>query len=467
MGKIAKNVTTSPQPSAMIDPVEACHRMSRPRVLVFPLTLLVCSLAVLAAEPARHVVLISIDGLRPSSYTSAAPAKIPTLRALAARGAFARGVIGVLPTVTYPSHTTMITGVPPAIHGIINNTWLDPEGRAAGAWYWYARDIKVPTLPVLIRASGMTSAAVSWPVTVGMDLDYNVPEHFRSRHPEALSLLRALSTPRHLIDGYENSLPAPMPWPPTDDQRVGLTAWIIRTFKPNFTMLHIFDNDTASHEFGPDSPEALAALERNDAQVATILDAVRDAGLTDRTDVVIVSDHGFVTLQTQLQPNFAFKQDGLIQVNDRGVVTTWDAYMQSSGGSGFVYLKRPGDEALVARVRRVLDAIVADPANGVDRLWTREDLKRAGAAPEATFALLMKPGFYTGTAHTVLLQPTIGKGGHGFEPTLPALHASLIMTGPDVSKSGDLGIVRMTQLAPTLARWFGVRLSEEADQPLW
>ncbi len=191
--------------------------MSRSRVLVFLLTLLVGSLALLAAAPARHVVLISIDGMRPASYTSPGPAKIPTLRALAARGAYARGVIGVLPTVTYPSHTTMITGVPPAVHGILNNTWLDPEGRAAGAWYWYARDIKVPTLPGLIRASGMTAAAVSWPVTVGMDLDYNVPEHFRSRHPEALSLVRALSTPRHLIDGYESSLPAPMPWPPTDD----------------------------------------------------------------------------------------------------------------------------------------------------------------------------------------------------------------------------------------------------------
>ena len=195
--------------------------MSRTRVLVLLLTVLVSSLALVAAEPARHVVLISIDGMRPASYTSAGPAKIPTLRALAARGAYASGVVGVLPTVTYPSHTTMITGVPPAIHGIVNNTWLDPEARAAGAWYWYARDIKVPTLPGLIRASGMTAAAVSWPVTVGMDLDYNVPEHFRSRHPEALSLLRALSTPRHLIDGYESSLAAPMPWPPTDDAAHG------------------------------------------------------------------------------------------------------------------------------------------------------------------------------------------------------------------------------------------------------
>ncbi len=441
--------------------------MSRTGLPVLLLTTLVSSLALVAAEPARHVVLISIDGMRPASYTSAGPAKIPTLRALAARGAYASGVVGVLPTVTYPSHTTMITGVPPAIHGIVNNTWLDPEARAAGAWYWYARDIKVPTLPGLIRASGMTAAAVSWPVTVGMDLDYNVPEHFRSRHPEALSLLRALSTPRHLIDGYESSLAAPMPWPPTDDERTGLAAWIIRTFKPNFLMLHIFDNDAASHAYGPDSPEALAALERNDAQVGTLLEAVQAAGLSERTDFVVVSDHGFVSLQTQLQPNFVFKQDGLIQVNEAGVITAWDAYLQSSGGAGFVYLKRPEDAALIARVRALLDAIAADPANGVDRLWTREDLQRIGAAPEASFAMTMKAGFYMGTSHAALLQPTTGKGGHGFDPSMPALHASLILAGPDVARKGDLGVVRMTQIAPTLARWFGVRLVADADQPLW
>ena len=80
--------------------------------------------------------------------------------------------------------------MPPSAHGIDNNTLVDPDGRSNGAWYWYARDIKVPTLPGLLRASGHTTAAVSWPVTVGMELDYNVPEHFRSRHPEALSLLR-------------------------------------------------------------------------------------------------------------------------------------------------------------------------------------------------------------------------------------------------------------------------------------
>ena len=50
---------------------------------------------------------------------------------------------------------------------------------------------------------------------------------------------------------------------------------------------------------------------------------------------------------------------------------------------------------------------------------------------------------------------------------MPALHASLILSGPGVAKKGDLGIVRMTQIAPTIARWYGVRLVEGADQPLW
>ena len=438
--------------------------MPRIRLSIVALASVIAVVALRAAEPSRHVLLISIDGMRPVSYTSTGPAKIPTLRSLMARGAYARGVVGVLPTVTYPSHTTMITGVRPSVHGIINNTWVDPEGVSAGAWYWYARDIKAPTLPGVLRASGMTASAVSWPVTVGMDLDWNVPEHFRSRHPEALSLLRALSTP-HLIDGYEASLPSAVPWPPTDNERTGLAAWIIRTYKPNFLMLHIFDNDTASHESGPDSPEAAAELEKNDAQVATLLEAVKDAGLADRADVVVVSDHGFVTLQTQLQPNFALKQEGLIRVNDRGTITAWDAYVKSAGGSGFVYLKKP-DQSVETRVQRTLNTLAADAANGIDRVWTRADLAQVGADPAASFAITMKPGFYLGAAHGELRVPTTGKGGHGFDPSLPALHASLIMAGPDVTARGDLGIVRMTQIGPTMAKWFGVRLSEQADVPL-
>ena len=139
----------------------------------------VVALLPLAAAPdAPRVLLISIDGLMPSAYIDPAlAARTPNLRRLAQEGVWADGVVGVTPTVTYPSHTTLITGVEPARHGIYDNRILDPENRSNGAWYWYARAIQVQTLPGAVRGRGLTAAGVTWPVSIGMDLDFNAPEY--------------------------------------------------------------------------------------------------------------------------------------------------------------------------------------------------------------------------------------------------------------------------------------------------
>ena len=94
------------------------------------------------------LVMISVDGLRPD-YITAADAhgvKAPNLRRFLAEGTHADGVQGVVPTVTYPSHTTLVTGVWPLKHGILANTTFDPLQKNAQGWYWYAEDIRVPTL---------------------------------------------------------------------------------------------------------------------------------------------------------------------------------------------------------------------------------------------------------------------------------------------------------------------------------
>jgi predicted AlkP superfamily pyrophosphatase or phosphodiesterase len=245
-----------------------------------------------------------------------------------------------------------------------------------------------------------------------------------------------------------------------------MAAWMVRSFRPNLLLLHIFDSDTNAHTFGPDSPEALGAVERADAEVSRVLEAVNDAGLSGETDVVIVSDHGFLPVQKQLQLNFVFKREGLLRTNERGQITSWDAAFHSSGGAGFVYLKQPDDRILVSRVAALLDQLAADPANGIEKIWSQADLRQAGAHPDASFGLTMKPGFYTGWGRDALLVETTSKGGHGFDPARPELKASLIMAGPDVPRAGDLGLVSMTRIAPTVARWFDVQLSPESDRPL-
>ena len=89
-----------------------------------------------------------------------------------------------------------------------------------------------------------------------------------------------------------------------------------------------------------------------------------------------------------------------------------------------------------------------------------------GADPAAVLGVGMRPGFYLGSAHDVVTTTPRNKGGHGFDPNLPELHASFIITGPSARAGVNLGIVRMTQIAPTLGRLLGFTLSPKADTPI-
>ena len=104
-----------------------------------------------AAQPRReaHVIMISIDGLVPEYYVEPARLglRVPNLVKMKLGGAYAEGVEGIFPTVTYPAHTTLITGVRPAIHGIIQNRIFEaPTDPQTREWYWFAEALKTETL---------------------------------------------------------------------------------------------------------------------------------------------------------------------------------------------------------------------------------------------------------------------------------------------------------------------------------
>jgi len=175
--------------------------------------------------------------------------------------------------------------------------------------------------------------------------------------------------------------------------------------------------------------------------VTSILaDKVAALNLDASTDVVVVSDHGFLPLTQMVNLNAAFKAEGLLQTNARGAVTSWEAFAHSAGGSGYILLKRPDDPQLVARVAAVLQKLAADPANGIDRVMTRQDLEAAGAHLDAAFGVSMKRGFYLGWDTASVLTPVTSKGGHGYDPAFPELRSSLVVAGPDVPQVGDLGV---------------------------
>src|SRR5438270_834175 len=164
---------------------------------------LLCSASLLAQARGVPVVLISIDGLKPDYILDADRhgLKIPNLRRMMVEGAYAKAVTGVLPTVTYPSHTTMVTSVSPARHGILNNSPFDPFSRNQGGWMRYAEDIKAPTLWEAVNRAGFTSSSVDWPVTVGASITYIIPQFCRATTDDDHKLLKVLSTPGLLDEG--------------------------------------------------------------------------------------------------------------------------------------------------------------------------------------------------------------------------------------------------------------------------
>ena len=171
-----------------------------------------------------------------------------------------------------------------------------------------------------------------------------------------------------------------------------MAVHILTAQRPRVMLLHLVGLDSAQHSSGPGSSRALETQVEMDGYVRQLRDAITRAGMADRTYLVIVSDHGFAPIERQLQPNALFKKEGLLTVDAAGQVTGWQAYYHAEGGAGFVHLQNPDDQALVARVRTLLDGLKADPANGIASIWTREDLARFGAAPKATFGIGMKSG---------------------------------------------------------------------------
>jgi predicted AlkP superfamily pyrophosphatase or phosphodiesterase len=412
-----------------------------------------------------HVVVISIDGLMPRTYREP-DWNAPHLKALASAGAFADGVVGVFPTVTYPSHTTLITGVNPAVHGIYTNRIVNPLASAEEDWYWFAREIRARTLPSAARGAGLSTAAIGWPASVGLNTTVLMPELWDAAYSEQSRLLRALGRPTTLLDRVEAADGHPLPRPMSDAARTEVAAWAIRTYQPALLLLHLEDTDAIQHAFGPDSPQARRAIATADREVGLLLEAIDESDLRNDTDVVVESDHGFTTISSEVHLNAAFAQRGWLRTHSTGRIVDWDVYFQSSGGSGFVYFNHDYGNERRQAVGALLGTLAADPAMGIDRVLGRADIQSLGGDPHAAFAIEMKPGFYSEEDTRQLIGTATMRGGHGYAPSNPQSQAALIMAGPDVTPSGSLGLVKMTAIAPTIARWLHVTLSPEADGPL-
>jgi predicted AlkP superfamily pyrophosphatase or phosphodiesterase len=440
-------------------------------------------------EQATRALVISLDGLdarylrRRDEYGL----KIPTLRRLMAAGASSLDVVSVYPSVTYPVHTSIVTGALPARHGIVGNELFIPLGAPeCGEWHWFARDIRAETLWDAAQRRGLSTGIVSWPVAGGAG-DYNVPEikKLDGTPRESLALMIEHARPCGIIQAAaarDPHLYAQANADERDDMRTRFAEYMIAEKRPQLMLVHLFDLDHFQHDYGPFTPEAFALLEKLDAYVARLLAASLRAGTLSETAVFIVSDHGFMPISRLIHPGVLLRRAGLLSMSEemdapgggrpRMCVTNWRALPSVTGGSCAIILRDAQDREALEKARRAFCDLRSDGVEGVFEpggvpftLIEAEELRAMGAHPRAAFALEAVDGYafgsnYTGEAVTRSVQ----RGQHGYLPS--RYSTTFLASGAGIARRGDLGGVRIIDIGPTIAGSLGLTLRDADGQPL-
>lgn len=451
----------------------------REKIVAFILTLMVLSHQgniSQAAEPHddRCVILVSVDGLA-NFYLDDPLADMPTLRKLAQDGARADGgMICSFPTVTWPNHTTLVTGATPAKHGVIGNNYLDRKSATSVAFIpdpLFDKDqiVKVPTIYDAAHRAGLVTAGIVWPATRNArTLDWTVPDMFgKEAWPK-------YGTPVWLEELRKAGLPVDLHGSWTGEKGGGvkrdwlytrMTRHLFQNHPPNLLLIHLVEVDHVEHQYGPKTPEAYWSVSYADDRLRDIVEAVKLSPHRDKTTLVIASDHGFFPISKDIRPNVLLKQEGLLSKEKKQV------YCLSQGGACMVYILDDANRAATIKTLKKKMAAV----EGVQAVLDADEYTKLGQptpeqdshAPDLWLAAKSGYSFTNSDAGDDVVTPRKTPGGtHGYLPDQPDMLGSLVISGHGIKPGTKLGKIQSLDVAPTIARLLGVKLPTAQGKPL-
>lgn len=362
------------------------------------------------AAKATPVILISVDGLR-ADYLKRGIT--PTISALAARGVTTPAMRPSFPSLTFPNHYTIVTGLRPDHHGIVNNNMDDPElGRFAlsirsaveDARWWNDGE------PVWVTAerAGIPTATMFW--------------------PGSEAAIRGVR-PRHWLP-FDGKKP--------EAERVDqLLAWLDQQPQARFATLYFDTVDHDGHEFGPDSPQVNAAVAAVDAQIARLLAGLERRGID--ANIILVADHGMA----QVSSARSIFLNGLVDPASLQLV---------AGGAVASINPRPGQDAAVrsALLRR------HDHMQCWDKGQLPARLHYGSHRRVPAIICMADVGWMIWLAPPPADRaPSLG-GMHGYDPAAPEMAASFVAAGPAFRQGVVLPSFDNVDVHPLLLRLLGL-----------
>jgi predicted AlkP superfamily pyrophosphatase or phosphodiesterase len=414
----------------------------------------------------RTVVVISLDGF-PAYALDDPRLPIPTLRRLAREGAVADSMRPVNPTVTWPNHTALVTGVDSAAHGVLYNGILSfPDGGGPPTIEpWRDKEVMVhaPTIYDLAYEAGLTTAQVDWvAIYRAKTITWQFPELPDPNGMIEGDLIAAGTVTPEQLKTFEDSSQA---W--QDLIWTAAAEDILEKHKPNLLLFHLLTADDTNHEYGPMSHASLTGFAFLDDRVKDILDVLQRSGLSKQTTLLIVSDHGFRTFSHKLHPNVRLREIGLL--SGSAAQTKAEVWVVPEGGTAMVYVNSPDRRVdLVPKLRSKFTG-----AEGIDRVYGSDEFESLGLptrsmngqAPELVLAAT--PGYcFSPESEGDYVTNTPQAGTHGYINSDPDMQAIFIAWGAGISKGVHLGKISNLDVAPTIAALLGLEMKQAKGHTL-
>ncbi len=413
------------------------------------------------------VILITIDGF-PARALNDPRLPMPTLRKLAANGAIAEAMQPINPTVTWPNHTALITGVNASQHDVMANGLITfpSDGAVPKIEPWVDKDklVHARTLYEAAAEKGLTTGQVDWVAIYGakgVQWQFGEKPDVQGVIPQEL-IAQGIVTSEQVEQFGEKSSAA---W--RDQIWTDAAVDILERHSPDLLLVHLLQTDSLQHQYGPLTPAAYLAYAYADRCVQRIVDAVAKIGALDRTTFILASDHGFATSTHTVHPNVALSNLGLLHKQDGHDVG--EVWASPEGGSASIYIRDEKQRAdLVPKLKSYFEEV-----SGVSHVYTNEEARAIGLPADTAsdqapqLYLTAAPDYAFGSgAEGQLTSSSAPRGQHGYLNSMPEMQALFVASGAAIKPGVHLGTISNLRVAPTIARILGVQLPDAKQPPL-
>ena len=419
----------------------------------------------------KYLIVISFDAV--SSEDIDKLEKLDNFKYLMDNGSVIKNVESVYPTLTYPAHATIMTGMYPKNHGIINNT-LNKFSDINPDWYWYRKYVKTKTLYDLASEKGLTTAALLWPVAGRSSINYNLAEIFAPKPWQNQLVMSALAgSLKYQLDLNKRfgHLRNGLSQPALDNFVHESVKYTIDKYKPNLLLIHYTDVDTNRHYHGYNSKEANDALLRHDKRLGEIIKALKEANIFEESTIVALGDHSALDGNYMIRLNSLFRENGLLKVNKKGIITSYKAVAKNCDGSSYVYLKDKNDTDTYKKVKELLENLKNSDKSPIDFILNSKEAEDEGADPNCSFMVEGNLNYYfvdetLGKVIEKVKESEVGKvphrtkATHGYHPKKPNYNTFFMAFGKGIKKGVQIDGGKLINHGPTLAKILGVDLGK-------